>query len=451
MPPDPPWKPGMADCGMHLTLRTSIRRLGLAAALLALVAAALLAAALQSTPAVAVSADPDHEDVARAIALIHAQDPRRAPPGVVHTLSLSDRDLELLLNHAAQRWLGTHSQVSIERGAALVRSSVRAPANPFGRWLNVQATLQQTAGLPTVTSVRIGSLALPGWLGQRIGGWMLQRLGLMDEFRQLSATVRQVAFQPQQLQLSYVWPGGGGPRRLLSALLPPDEQARLHVYSDKLAALSAELASRSTTGWSVPLPDLMRPMFELARQRSAGGDAAAENRAALLVMTLHAVGHTVATVLPAAAAWTPPRPLLPTLAGGRLDLAQHLLVSALLAAEGTSPLSRAVGVYKEVADSRGGSGFSFDDLAADRAGTRLGQLAVQAPRRLQALLSAQGGLQEADFMPSVDGLPSQMPEPEFRRRFGGVGEAPYVAMVAEIDRRLDALPAWRDAEPTTLR
>ena len=32
----------------------------------------------------------------------------------------------------------------------------------------------------------------------------------------------------------------------------------------------------------------------------------------------------------------------------------------------------AIGVYKEVRDSRGGSGFSFNDMAANRAGTRFG-------------------------------------------------------------------------------
>ena len=51
---------------------------------------------------------------------------------------------------------------------------------------------------------------------------------------------------------------------------------------------------------------------------------------------------------------------------------RHLLISAARAAEGGGPLSDAIGVYKEVSDSRGGSGFSFNDLAADRAGTRLG-------------------------------------------------------------------------------
>ena len=107
-----------------------------------------------------------------------------------------------------------------------------------------------------------------------------------------------------------------------------------------------------------------------------------------------------------------------------------------LAAEGTGPLSKAIGIYKEVADSRSGSGFSFNDMAANRAGTRFGELAVAKPQHLQALLA--GGVQEADFMPDVADLPEFMGEADFKRRFGGVGQPAYTTMMAEI---ADLIPA----------
>jgi hypothetical protein len=112
-----------------------------------------------------------------------------------------------------------------------------------------------------------------------------------------------------------------------------------------------------------------------------------------------------------------------------------------LAVESTGVLSRAVGVWKEVDDSRAGTGFSFNDIAADRAGTRLGELALSQPQRLQEALA--GGVKESDVMPAWADLPEFMSEAEFKRRFGGVGEAPYLAMLAEIDKRVGALPALR--------
>ena len=46
----------------------------------------------------------------------------------------------------------------------------------------------------------------------------------------------------------------------------------------------------------------------------------------------------------------------------RDDFPKHFIISAALAAHAGTPLSDAVGVYKEIADSRGGSGFSFGTL-----------------------------------------------------------------------------------------
>lgn len=123
----------------------------------------------------------------------------------------------------------------------------------------------------------------------------------------------------------------------------------------------------------------------------------------------------------------------------------HFLVSAVLAAEGGGRLADAIGIYKEVIDSRDGSGFSFNDIAADRAGTRFGQIAVQDPGRLRAaaLQDADAALKEADFMPPVDGLPEFMPQAEFQARYGGIGAAPYRRMMAEIEQRVMSRPLLR--------
>jgi hypothetical protein len=61
--------------------------------------------------------------------------------------------------------------------------------------------------------------------------------------------------------------------------------------------------------------------------------------------------------------------------------------------------------------------------------------------RMQALLGSP--VQETDLLPALGDLPDFMPEPDFVRRFGGVGAPAYEAQVAEIDRRLAALPLLR--------
>jgi len=159
-----------------------------------------------------------------------------------------------------------------------------------------------------------------------------------------------------------------------------------------------------------------------------------------VVLALFVNGRGVDALLPAARAWPRARPLQVTL-GGRDDFPRHLLISAALVVEGTGPLSRAIGVYKEVADARNGSGFSFNDMAANLAGTRLGEWAVAQPQRLQSALAR--GVQESDVMPPWADLPEFMGEAEFQRRYGGVGAPAYEAMVTEIERRVAALALWR--------
>ena len=425
---------------------------GLALALLLLTAGVLaaLTAMLQPEPTVTAAQDVNHEDVARALSLLRAHDPRESRPGVVSSALVHERDVEVLLNHAAHRWFTAASRVRLQPGRATLQLSAPAPSNPsvawfsgwFGRWLNVELQVKETATLPVIDGFRIGRLPLPAWLAERMGLYAARHFGLDKELLLAAEVVRRVRFSPQQVLVTYAWQGNSM-NRLLDGLLTADELKRLRVYSDRLV----ELVARQPPGIEVPMVRLLGPLFALARERShAGDDPANENRAVLVALTLYANGRAVASVAPAARSWPRARPTRLMLAA-RADFPLHFLVSATLAAEGTTPLSKAIGVYKEVADSRGGSGFSFNDMAANRAGTRFGERAVQDPTRLQNDLAQLGqqaqGLKDGDLLPRTDDLPEFMAEPEFLRRFGGVGAPGYNAMLADIDGRIAALPLLR--------
>jgi hypothetical protein len=297
--------------------------------------------------------------------------------------------------------------------------------------------------------LQLGHLPMPPMLVQPVAALLVQRHEWGGEALAALALVRRVSFFPGRLSVVYDWNGDAG-RRMLASLVSDDEQQRLAAYHAALAALPVA----HQAGATVPLGRLMPPLFALAAERSAGADdavAAAENRAALLTLALHATRRSLAELLPAARAW-PYRPPQRVTLSGREDFALHFLISAVLATDTTSPLSKAVGIYKEVADARRGSGFSFNDIAADRAGTRLGELALAQPRALQARLSgpvasaapdAAAALDEAELMPPWRDLPEYLPEPEFVRRFGGVGAPEYQRLLTEIDRRIAALPLLR--------
>jgi hypothetical protein len=225
--------------------------------------------------------------------------------------------------------------------------------------------------------------------------------------------------------------------RLRATVVAPADQQRLRAYQEKLTQLT-----HAAQGRTVSVADLLSPLFALAAERSAaGGHAATENRAALLTLALFATHRPLGMLVPAAYQWPQPVPKFVTLRQ-RHDTAQHFLVSAVIAVEDGTPLADAVGLWKELNDARrGGSGFSFNDLAADRAGTRFGELAVRAPALAQQRVAA--GVSDADLLPEVGDLPENLPQSEFMARYGGVGGKAYNRLLATIESRLDALPMFQ--------
>lgn len=440
----------------------ALRRLFLVLLLLLLVAGALGAAALwlalESAPAVPRPSQATLLDLARAMRLAHVIDPRQQGSEGPRELSLSQRDLELLIDQGAQRTavpvIGrvtlldkqARLQASLDLTELMTRNpAVQSSTSPWfglfqtllqGRWLNVDLGLREAAGLPDIASLRLGRLPLPGWVGE----WLLrsqveQHLG-PEQQRMAREMIKTVRFAPDRLQLGYLW-RPGSLKRMMAVLVPKPDQDRLRLYLERLAGLKI----KSVAGGRIPMGQLLQPALALAQQRTAAGrDAALENRSAILALAFASFPRELVTVLPAARHWRLPRSWRLVLAG-REDFPLHYLISAALAAEAGGPFADAVGVFKEVLDARGRSGFSFNDLAADRAGTRFGLLARQRPATLQTRAAA--GLGDADFLPDVRDLPESLTAAEFTERYGAIGSPSYQRLLADIEARIDTLALYR--------
>jgi hypothetical protein len=401
----------------------------------ALVAAAWLA--LDDRPAVVRKAELTPAQVARARALASAHDPRKTPPGALRSVTLSAEDVELAANYLVASH-GGGAKVALQPGAAALWVTARAPANPFGHYVNAEAVLHETSGLPRFDRLSIGRLPVPAPIADRLLAHALERLSAASGGIKPADLVDSVRIDGGQMQIVYRW-REDVPERLRAALLPPADQDRLQAHQQRLVQLTAD----ARLPRQISLRMLLEPMLQFAASRSAASDPVAENRAALLVLAFYVNGRGLTAVVPQARAWPQPAPRKITL-NGRHDLAQHFSVSAALAASAGSPLADAVGFYKEVEDARAGSGFSFADLAADRAGSVFGARATRSAegaRQLQQRL--RDAVVESDFMPPIDGLPESMNDDEFKRRFGAVGQPAYRHMEAEVERRIAALALYR--------
>jgi hypothetical protein len=411
----------------------------LAAAAVALLALVAGAAWLAWEPAPRVSglptatAQPLLQLRQQARELLRRHDPRRAEPGRVYVINATPRELELLVGHAAAV-IGGAAELSLTRGQMRLQASLPLPWRPPGGWLNLDVTLGDGATLPEIRALSVGDLHLPGWLARALAGLMLARLdpGGADA-PPLRELLKGVQLRPERVQLVYEWRADVR-QRLFARVMPPEQQARLQAYHGRLVEALQATRSRARAA------ALLQPMFALAQARAAQGhDAAEENRAALLTLALYATGRPLARSMPQARAW-PRLPWRPVVLRDRIDFAQHFLVSAAIAARAGGPLADVLGLAKEVSDAHDGSGFSFNDMAVNRAGVRLGEAAVDDARATQARLAA--GLRDADLVPDVSDLPEFLPEAVFVARFGGIGAPAYERMLADIEQRVDALPLW---------
>ena len=412
-----------------------ILRLVLFLPAIALAAAGLLLVlALDDQPLVTNVAPLSPEELTRAERMLREHDPRRQPESGDRTLSLSAQDVNALVGYLGQRVGMAATRATLGTGEVRLVGSRELPENPAGRFLNVEATLRARGAELSLGDLRVGRVPVPDALAAWAWRRTWEQLAKEPGFRIARESVREVQVAPDALRVRYEWrPDLVGAAR--DQLVPPADRERLMEFQRRLLASLAAVPA----GRSLPLAGALR---DLTGVEPAGGDPAAENRALLVVLATHALGNDLRLLAPDAEA--APRRGVRLVLRGRVDLAQHFLASAAVTAASGSAVSEALGLSKELADARSGSGFSFTDLAADRAGTRFGELAVRSPdtaRAWRARLAAQ--TTEADFMPAVDGLPEYLSESELRRRYGEVGSPAYQEVLDEVDRRVSACPMYR--------
>jgi hypothetical protein len=125
---------------------------------------------------------------------------------------------------------------------------------------------------------------------------------------------------------------------------------------------------------------------------------------------------------------------------GRQDLSMHFWVSAALTLLSDENRALTVGLLKEMKDStEGGSGFSFVDMAANKAGIRFAVRATQdAPSARSMQMRILNGANRYQFMPDIGGLPEGIPGDQFRAIYGGMGGLETLRILNDIDQRIRA-------------
>jgi len=369
------------------------------------------------------------------------------PAGAV----VEEQELNGLLGLAARAMPRVRGRIVVTEGGVHGALSLEVlPANPFGSYVNLSAVVRPSVEGLDVERLRIGDLRLP-WVVARPFVRLALDLALgWGNGAALLDMIRGVAMDDDRVVVAFhevpdyqrrVTDARDHVRQLRDDVAVVGDPALVRVYYTAILQLADEVAS----GRFVSLAEYMGPLFDKARARSQAGNAVEENRAAIMALAIYFGSYRfemlTGPVKPPEAESHVSRAWSTTLAGRR-DLRLHFIYSAAIKLASDSGVSFAIGEFKELLDSGpGGSGFSFADLAADRAGILFAEEATRdepSARRLQELLATDPD--ERVFFPPLTNLPEGLEEKRFAADFKNIDAPEYRSMLLEIDRRLAGLP-----------
>jgi uncharacterized protein YfiM (DUF2279 family) len=374
-----------------------------------------------------------HDDINRAKKILH--EGTKTKPDEIATIALTEADLNLAGNYLLNRYSKSAARIELRDNKLRFNVSMTLPKNWLGKYLNISFRLgnDNPSKLPGITKFKVGKLLLPAKLAAFVVDFIIQHSSLNEYFILATRPIETVKIDEQKLTITY----HSNNETLIQArnfLTHTDNSPTLNIYQKKLA----EIIASHDPEWRLSLAELLQPLFELAYQRSTLDNAIEENRTAIFAINDYVNKQGARNILSATASQSAAEQQHSAFLYKRIDLAQHFIGSAALTASVNKQVAQVVGEEKELSDAQqGGSGFSFIDLAADKAGTRFGEMATSSPENARNMQKAMSRIKDySDFMPDPRDLPEHMNETDFKQRFESVNSPAYQEISRQIDARI---------------
>ncbi len=186
--------------------------------------------------------------------------------------------------------------------------------------------------------------------------------------------------------------------------------------------------------------------FSFAKTRSKTHDPIDENTAALWAFVLKFGDYRFANLI---GYWYPVNRESDTpKLRGRSDLSLHFIYSILLQQLTNKEIGLNIGEIKELLDSAPeGTGFSFSDLAADKAGLKFAEFITESKENAILAQSMLFGIEdESIFFPSVYDLTNGIKGKDFDRVIGSIDSRVYKKLEGKVDRRISELQLYRNKQ-----
>jgi len=392
--------------------------------------------AVSDHPEVKLDWSLSHKDVLRAKNILHEGSKTR--PDEISTLELSKEDINLAANYLLNRYSKSAVEISLKPNKLKFTVTATLPENRLGKYLNITLRLGNVDGqaLPTVTKFKAGKLSLPSGVAGHLLDYTIRHSVLNNYFLLATRQIKSVKITPEKIAVTYF----SDIQTLVQArqlISPSADNTAFNVYQRRLA----EIVVQHNPKWRLSFADLLKPLFALAYQRSNLNNAIEENKMAILTLNDYVNKQATGRFF---ASKSVNMPYYAVYMYKRDDLSQHFIGSAALTASINGQISKVVGEEKELSDADGGSGFSFVDLAADKAGIRFGELATSSPENARKLQKAISEIKDyRDLMPDPTDLPEHMNTVEFKNRYQSISSPSYQNLSQLIDGRIAAIPLYK--------
>ena len=399
----------------------------------------LLSLAIDDQPSVERITTVAPKHVERAMQLVRQHRVQSRPDSSTKASILAE-DIDIAANYLVKLFTNGTARVRLSHRQAEISASVPLSLQSIAGYINFQASLNEAQGLPQVHSLRIGQLSVPDSISQFLTLRVIRWLRSHPQYGSGIDAIEQVRFSGEALKIAYRLQGGLRTSDQYSLpVLSRSEREKIYRYHLFLVENGVRSDSTQSGRENQTLARILQPLMQLAAQHSDNNQAAQENRAAILAATFYILKRPLSYVIPEAVHWPRAKHQTITL-DGRHDFAQHFIVSAAITAYADTFLSDAIGLYKEIEDARSGSGFSFNDIAADRAGTLFGERATaNQSTALRIQRWAEQGITDDDLMPAWRDLPEHLPQPVFKKHYGNMDTPAYHHLMDTIEQRVSAL------------
>lgn len=363
-------------------------------------------------------------------------------------VSLKQSDLNAISAVAAHTLPNTAFDVRLSPFGLLGLASLQLNFFPTNPYLNVECLAAPGLDRFEIDYCELGHLPIPGAVVKWVAKTMAFMLFGRDVEQTLIAFLEDARIRDDRILFSAMRSDSFN-QDIKDSL---GEMVRLASVFNRVDLVQPALVEQNLTylkrldarrnGREASLAGVLAQVMDFAAQTEA--TAVEQNAAALWAMVIRYGNPAFARAIGLEPEYGQEEKIKLTLQGRR-DLALHFLYSIALDQISESDIGLNVGEFKEVLDSaKGGSGFSFADLAADKAGLAFSSYAMSGEDAARATqLMVNGNANENVFFPDVSDLPEGLDEQRFKRRYGSVQSEAYLRQEAKIDARIENLPLYR--------